>query len=101
MPNKDGTGPMGMGPRTGRGTGVCAGNEIQEYIEPGTPRWHSWGRGRSRRRRFREGGAPGREWHGYDRPSREQEVDVFKAQDRDLQEVLQQINDRLDELEKK
>ena len=29
------------------------------------------------------------------------EVDVLKAQTRDLHEVLQQINDRLDELEKK
>ena len=101
MPNKDGTGPMGMGPRTGRGAGVCAGNEIQGYVEPDTPRWYGWGHGRSRRRRFRGGGAPGWEWHGYDRPSREQEVDVLKPQARDLQEVLQQINDRLDELEKK
>jgi hypothetical protein len=98
MPNKDGTGPMGMGPRTGRGAGVCAGNEIQGYAEHVPP---GWGRGRSRRRRFRGGGAPGWEWHGYDRPSREQEVDVLKAQTRDLHEVLQQINDRLDELEKK
>ena len=101
MPNRDGTGPMGMGPRTGHGAGVCAGNEIQGYAEHVTPRWYGWGRGRSRRRRFRGGGAPGWEWHGYDRPSREQEVDVLKAQPRDLQEVLQQINDRLDELEKK
>jgi len=101
MPNKDGTGPMGMGPRTGRGAGVCAGNEIQGYVEPGTPRWYGWGHGRGRRRRFRGGGAPGWEWHGYDQPSREQEVDVLKAQPRDLHEVLQQINDRLDELEKK
>lgn len=98
MANRDGTGPMGMGPRTGRGAGVCAGNEIQGYAEHVTP---GWGRGRSRRRRFRGGGAPGWEWHGYDRPSREQEVDVLKTQTRDLQEVLQHINDRLDELEKK
>lgn len=26
MPRGDGTGPMGTGPRTGRGTGYCAGN---------------------------------------------------------------------------
>ena len=103
MPNRDGTGPMGMGPRTGRGAGVCAGDEIQGYVEQVTPRWYDWGRGRGRGRgrRFRGGGAPGWEWHGYDRPSREQEVDVLEAQDRDLQEVLQHINDRLDELEKK
>jgi len=101
MPNRDGTGPMGMGQRTGRGAGVCAGNVIQGYVEHFTPRWYGWGRGRSRRRRFRDSGAPGWEWHGYDWPFREQEVDILKAQAQDLHEVLQQINDRLDELEKK
>ncbi len=96
MANRDGTGPMGIGPRTGRGAGVCAGNEIQAYAEHITPQCYGWGR--SRRRRFRGGGAPGWEWHGYDRPSREQEVDVLKAQAQDLQEFLQHINERLDEL---
>jgi len=86
-----------MGPRTGRGAGVCADNEIQGY----TPRWYGWGHGRSRRRRFRGGGAPGWASYGYDRPSREQEVDMLKAQARDLQEFLQHINDQLNELEKK
>lgn len=95
MPNRDGTGPIGMGPRTGRGAGVCAGNEIQGYVEHVIPRWY--GRGRSRRRHFRGGGAPG--WG--DRPSREKKVDVIKAQAQDLHEVLQHINDRLDEIEKK
>ena len=99
MPNRDGTGPMGMGPRTGRGAGVCAGNEIQGYVEHVIPRWY--GRGRSRRRHFRGGRAPEWDWQGYDQPSREQEVDVIKEQDQDLHEVLQHINDRLDELEKK
>ena len=94
MPNRDGTGP-----RTGRGAGVCAGNEVQGYVEHVIPRW--FGRGRSQRHRFRGGGAPGWERHGYDQPSREQEVDVLKAQAQDLQEVLQHINDRLDELEQK
>jgi len=84
-----------MGPRTGRGAGVCAGIDIQGYVEQVIPRWH--GRGWSRRRRFRGGRAPG--WD--DQPSRAQEVDVIKPQSQDLQEVLQRINDRLDELEKK
>ncbi len=95
MPNRDGTGPIGMGPRTGRGAGVCAGNEIQGYVEQVIPR--CYGRDRSRRRRFRGGRAPG--WD--EQPSRNQEVDVIKEQDQDLHEVLQHINDRLDELEKK
>ncbi len=29
MPGRNGTGPMGAGPMTGRGFGVCAGNGIQ------------------------------------------------------------------------
>jgi len=99
MPNRDGTGPIGMGPKTGRGAGVCAGNEIQGNVEHVIPWWH--GRGRSRSRRFLGGRAPGWNWQGYDHPSREQEVDVIKAQSQDMQEVLQHINDRLDELEKK
>lgn len=27
MPNRDGTGPRGMGPRTGRGLGSCRGKK--------------------------------------------------------------------------
>jgi hypothetical protein len=29
MPNKDGTGPRGAGPKTGRGLGACSGVEEQ------------------------------------------------------------------------
>ena len=28
MPRGDGTGPMGMGPMTGRGAGICAGSAV-------------------------------------------------------------------------
>ncbi len=31
MPRGDGTGPMGQGPMTGRGTGRCAGNNVGGY----------------------------------------------------------------------
>ena len=32
MPRGDGTGPMGMGAMTGRGTGFCAGFKMPGYI---------------------------------------------------------------------
>ncbi len=31
MPGRDGTGPQGQGPLTGRGAGYCAGNGAPEY----------------------------------------------------------------------
>lgn len=34
MPGGDGTGPMGMGPMTGRGAGYCAGNDVPGYANP-------------------------------------------------------------------
>ncbi len=34
MPWGDGTGPMGMGPMTGRGAGFCAGYGVPGYMNP-------------------------------------------------------------------
>ena len=62
MPGRDGTGPMGMGPMTGRGAGVCSG-----YAQAGNYRqgrgagaawaWYGMGRGMGRGR--------GRWWLGW------------------------------------
>lgn len=35
MPRGDRTGPMGMGPRTGRAAGFCAGSRTPGYANPG------------------------------------------------------------------
>ena len=43
MPRGDGTGPLGLGPMTGRGLGYCAGFGRPGYMTPG-PRF-GWGRG--------------------------------------------------------
>lgn len=55
MPGGDGTGPLGLGPRTGRGLGYCAGYPTPGYITApgGGPFWRwgwggfgrGWGRG--------------------------------------------------------
>jgi predicted DNA-binding protein (UPF0251 family) len=56
MPNRDGTGPEGKGPRTGRGLGKCKPSDDEELDEArprglgpcgdGTPRGRGMGRGR-------------------------------------------------------
>lgn len=43
MPGGDRTGPMGMGPMTGRAAGFCAGYPVPGYMNPGFGR--GWGRG--------------------------------------------------------
>lgn len=97
MPRGDGTGPMGQGPMTGRRAGFCAGYGRPGYTNNiygrgfGFGRGFGWGRGR---------------WSDYGpgwavpTPTREQEADWLKKQAQDLQDALQQINDRLETLEK-
>ena len=43
MPRGDGTGPLGQGPRTGRGMGYCAGYPVPGFMNHGFGRW--FGRG--------------------------------------------------------
>ena len=38
MPKGDGTGPLGEGPRTGRGLGKCSGGKGPGYEDTKTPR---------------------------------------------------------------
>jgi hypothetical protein len=70
MPRGDGTGPMGMGPMTGRGAGYCAGFDAPGYANPGPGmaygRGFGRGPGRGWGRGFR-GRGPGRwaGWYGY------------------------------------
>jgi hypothetical protein len=43
MPRCDGTGPTGMGPRTGRGLGPCAGYPTPGYTNPSSGRFSALG----------------------------------------------------------
>ena len=67
MPGGDGTGPMGMGPMTGRAAGFCAGYGVPGYMNPipgrgfgmGFGRGGFWGRGRGWRNWFYATGLTG------------------------------------------
>ena len=121
MPRGDGSGPMGQGPMTGRAAGYCAGYNMPGYMNPIGARGFGvgFGRGRGgwgRRNMFfatgmpgwaRTGGAPGW-WNApnvnYGVPqsqqmTREQELDMLKAQAEQFQGALEDIQNRITELE--
>ena len=56
MPGGDKTGPMGFGPMTGRGVGICAGYGVPGYMNPAFGRGFGGGRGRGFGRGFQGGG---------------------------------------------
>ena len=123
MPGGDRTGPMGMGPMTGRAAGFCAGYPAPGFMNPvpGRGCW-GWGRGgggRGHRHWFYATGLTGwqRAAHGYPAygtpygapyaaphapaMTSEQEVEVLKSQAEYLEDSLEGIRKRLDELESK
>jgi len=68
MPRGDRTGPMGMGPMTGRGTGYCNGFAAPGYANPAqlaVGYGCGFGRGRGHRNMFRATGMPGWARYGY------------------------------------
>ncbi len=106
MPGGDGTGPVGMGPMTGRGAGYCAGYPAPGYLSPAGGRGF-WGRGRGggwgRRNWYHATGLPfwARAAQGFfGAPSAEQERDALRQQSQQLQESLNAINQRIEDLEK-
>jgi len=120
MPRGDGTGPMGMGPGTGRAAGYCAGFAIPGYMNPAFGRrffmrpWGFSGRGRGYRHWFYATGLPF--WarmnpYGYGpqpfygqpqeyspQMTKEMEIDLLKREAEDLENALKEIKDRLTKL---
>lgn len=104
MPRGDRTGPMGMGPMTGRGLGFCTG-----FTAPGYANrfgcGFGFGRGRGFRRMFNAAGLPRRARFGapnLDEPcftSEADEKELLKRQAKFFESRLGKINKRLDELE--
>lgn len=115
MPAGDGTGPMGRGPRTGRGAGYCAGYGVPGWANPipGAGLGLGWGRGGGgrgwqHRNWYYATGLPGWARYGYgpawgappayQPPSREQETELLRQQAEQLQQQLNDISQRIREL---
>ena len=117
MPGRNGTGPAGFGPMTGRAAGYCAGYSVPGYANPISERGRGFGfgrglgRGRGRGRDI--GGGFG--WQGagypyaYGNPytavpyapemTPQQETDMLKGQTKAMQDEISAINERIKELE--
>jgi len=128
MPAGDGTGPIGMGPMTGRAAGYCGGYDAPGWANPGPGRGMGlgWGRGGAwGGRGGRGGGWRHRNWYyatgvpGWARfgyapawgappaeglypyaaaPSREQETEFLRQQAEWLKQQLDAIGQRIEEL---
>jgi len=125
MPGGDGTGPGGMGPMTGRAAGFCAGYSVPGYMNPvGGRGYWGWGRGfrgggRGWRNWYYATGLPGWARAGYGMPAfggavnpyayggapftpavaPQQELDSLKGQAEYLEDALDGIKKRIEELE--
>ena len=118
MPRGDGTGPAGMGPMTGRAAGYCAGYPVPGYMNPvGGRGYGGWGRGGGRGRGFGRGFGQARAGYGYPawggavNPyapypgpvaptiTPEQELGGLKQQADYFQNALNEIKERIDQLE--
>ena len=122
MPGGDRTGPMGLGPMTGRAAGYCAGYGVPGYMNFGPGRGGRGGRGMGRggygygrggwRSRFWATGPPvwshfgAAPWGAWGAPpvvagpaTSQQEVDLLKQQAQFFEQSLGDIRKRIDELE--
>jgi len=112
MPRGDGMGPNGMGPMTGRAAGYCAGYDRPGFANPTYGGRMGFGRGLGRGFRGGFGRGFGR-GYGYANPvpayygvpvnwaapSREQELEMLRSQASNVNQELQDINKRIEELE--
>lgn len=104
MPRGDGTGPMGMGPMTGRAAGYCAGHATPGFANPvgGRGLGMAWGRGGGGGRGLAWRRGPGRAFGPMPpaaaAPTREQETELLRSQADLLKEQLDRITSRLEEL---
>jgi hypothetical protein len=114
MPRGDSTGPMGMGPMTGRQAGYCAGYNMPGFVKNAGRRGMGtsfgrgvnlgeWGGGFRRRNRFFATGVPGRAWFGvpltpFQQADPATEIQALKSQAEYLQSEMDAIKKRLDEL---
>jgi hypothetical protein len=119
MPGGDRTGPMGLGPRTGRGAGYCAGYAGPGYMSTGPGRafgaygmgWSGYGRGRGGgrmwRNRYYAAGVPVGQRAYYAQPypyapeaTAEEEKEMLRGEAEALKRELGDIQDRISVLER-
>jgi len=120
MPAGDRTGPMGMGPMTGRAAGYCAGYDVPGYANPGPGRrfwgrgwWWSWrwpcgwwGRGwrhwyyATGLPRWARWGYPPAWWWPPAPLTREEEIEMLREEADWLKKQLEAVSQRLADLEK-
>lgn len=114
MPRGNGTGPMGMGPRTGRGTGYCAGDKMPGFMNNLTGFGYCQGRGqgwfgrdfRAMAGRWAQPCGPAYNtapmYYGYPyQPSAETEKELLVNEAEALKEQLGFLEKRISELESK
>ncbi|HXK61930.1 MAG TPA: DUF5320 domain-containing protein [Acidobacteriota bacterium] len=111
MPAGDRTGPLGFGPRTGRAAGYCQGFRVPGFINYILGRGYFGGGrgtgGRGWRNRFYASGLFGRQRGGGSSPQppsgwdKEQELTALKHQAESLENALQGIRKRIENLESK
>ena len=129
MPGGDRRGPLGLGPRTGRAAGYCAGYPVPGFMNPisGPGLWgRGWGGGRGwrgggrgHRNWFYATGLPGWARSGYGYPalggsvlgyspaapapyaasSPEQELEALRSQAEHLDRALDAVRQRIGKLE--
>lgn len=109
MPRGDGSGPMGMGPMTGRAAGICAGYAVPDYVNPVSGCGFGFGRGfgLGRGMGFRHGGGFGLMRWGMNpiasqvqKPDPELEKQTLKNYAKGLETELKSTKKRLSEIEK-
>ena len=118
MPGGGRTGPMGMGPMTGRGAGYCAGHGMPGYANPSAGYGPGMGRGRGRgmavrcggrgrRNMFYATGLPGWARYGaapvypsrFPAPDPESEKEMLAEKAEFLRSELEAVKKRMDEIE--
>jgi len=110
MPGGDGTGPLGLGPRTGRAMGYCAGYSVPGFMNPGFGFGRRFGRGRGfgwRRWRF----APiiqAQVWEpvqvqpqAYQPTKKEQEMQMLEDEAKAIEQEQEALKQELEEIRKR
>ncbi len=104
MPRGDRTGPLGLGPMTGRRAGYCAGFNTPGFANPAVPRYGAgfgggFGGGFGWRRMGYWGAAPGWQYPAPSPLTPQQESESLKAEANWLRNQLDAIEKRIAELE--